>query len=119
MITVVGEIILASLRKISDWVDPFAAAKGAPPKTLWAFYLWCTSGSGYVILACILASALLGSMEMAGPWILGALIDRAMAAKPETFWSENWQICLLCVAFFILLKPLLCLFLFVDCFDKI
>ena len=60
-----------------------------------------------MILACILASALLGSMEMAGPWILGMLVDRAMAAKPETFWSENWRLCLLCVAFFVSVKPLL------------
>ena len=98
---------MASLRNISDWVDPFATAKGCPPQTLWGFYLWCTSGCGYVICACILASALLGGLEMVGPWILGALIDRAMAANPETFWSENWQLCLFCVVFFVSAKPLL------------
>ena len=98
---------MAFLRKISDWVDPFASAKGSPPRSLWAFYLWCTSGSGYVLLACILASALLGGLEMVGPWILGTLIDLAMASKPETFWPENWQLCLLCLAFFLLIKPLL------------
>ena len=88
-------------------MDPFAAAKGSPPRTLWAFYLWCTSGSGYVIITCFLASALLGGLEMAGPWILGLLIDRAMTTKPETFWPENWQLCLLCLAFFVMVKPLL------------
>ena len=44
---------------------------------------------------------------MVGPWILGALIDRAMAANPETFWSENWQLCLFCVVFFVAAKPML------------
>ena len=58
-----GGIVLAYLRKISNWVDPFAPAKGAPPQKLWAFFRWCTSGSGYVIFGCVLASALLGSLE--------------------------------------------------------
>ena len=60
-----------------------------------------------MIFGCVLASALLGSLEMVGPWILGTLIDRAMLTTPETFWSENWQIALMCAAFFISAKPLL------------
>ena len=37
--------------KLADMIDPYAPAKGPPPRTLWRFFGWALRGSYPVVVA--------------------------------------------------------------------
>jgi ATP-binding cassette subfamily B protein len=99
----------AGIRHILAWlselIDGFQHADGAPPPTLWPFIRWCLAGAWPVILLATLLSALAGVMEVGAAWLLGVIVDSTLAG-PESYFAESAGLIVLYVAFYLLLRPL-------------
>ena len=94
--------------KIGYWIDAFRPAEGPPPNTLGAFIRWCLSGAWPMLLLAALFSALAGAMEAGTAFILGRVIDTAIASGPEAFFSAaNLAMILGALGFFLILRPIL------------
>ena len=93
--------------KILTWVDPFQPAEGAPPRTLLAFLKWCLKGAERVLFGASLLSIIAGVTEVIAAILLGAVIDRALDAGPDAIFSGNTAFLLGCVAFFLVIRPIL------------
>ncbi|MEM8851373.1 MAG: ABC transporter ATP-binding protein [Pseudomonadota bacterium] len=102
------------LRRLADplliWFanrfDPFARADGPPPSDLWPFFRWCLSGAWPVIGIAFAASALAGVTEIVTAFLLGAVIDSAVAG-PEAYFTTNALLLTAFVAFYLILRPLI------------
>lgn len=92
--------------KISALIAPFQPAEGPPPRTLAAFFRWCLAGSWPVLWLATLLSALAGVTEVVSALILGAVIDAAVAAGPEGFFTGHALLLAVFVAFYLLARPL-------------
>ena len=93
---------------ISDWINPFKPAKGAPPEALGAFMAWCLSGAWPALILAACLSAFAGAMEAGTAWILGRVIDATATAGPEAFFDgRNIALIAGAIAFFIVIRPLL------------
>ena len=101
----------ALLHRLRDWlaemIDVFAPAKGAPPRSLWPFIRWCLSGTWPVIWLATLFSALAGAMEVISAWLLGVVIDSALAHGPVDYFADNALLIAVYVGFFLLVRPFL------------
>ena len=101
----------ALLHRLRDWlaemIDGFAPAKGAPPRSLWPFIRWCLSGTWPVIWLATLFSALAGAMEVISAWLLGVVIDSALAHGPVDYFADNALLIAVYVGFFLLVRPFL------------
>ncbi len=89
-----------------NWIDAFQPADGPPPETLGAFFRWSLHGTVPVLLLAALFSALAGTLEVVTAFILGAVIDRAVAEGPVAFFAENWLLLTGFVLFFVVVRPL-------------
>ena len=93
--------------RIENWIDAFAQAEGAPPRTLGRFMAWCLSGSWPILALAAFASALAGAMEAGTAFVLGAVIDTAIADGPDGFFSgQNVALIAGSVLFFMIARPL-------------
>ncbi|MEJ2035369.1 MAG: ABC transporter ATP-binding protein [Maritimibacter sp.] len=93
--------------KLSNLIDPFQPATGAPPKTLTAFLRWCLAGAWPVIFLAALISSLAGITETGTAWVLGHVIDTVTARGPEALLtSANLGLLVLTLGFFLILRPL-------------
>ncbi|NIZ11838.1 ABC transporter ATP-binding protein [Phaeobacter sp. HF9A] len=92
---------------LANMIDAFQPAKGPPPQRLGAFIGWCLSGAWPMLLVAALCSALAGGMEAGTAYILGLVIDTAIASGPDGFFSNNLATILGALAFFLLLRPVL------------
>ena len=93
---------------ISNWINPFNPAKGAPPEALGAFMAWCLSGAWPALALAAVLSAVAGAMEAGTAWILGSVIDATAASGPEAFFDgRNIGLIVGAVAFFVLARPIL------------
>ncbi|MEE4118372.1 MAG: ABC transporter ATP-binding protein [Paracoccaceae bacterium] len=86
-------------------IDAFAPADGPPPRSLKAFLVWCLRGSFPVLLVAGLLSALVGTLEVISAFVLGRLIDTALASGAQAFWVEHLPLILFAAAFFVLIRP--------------
>lgn len=102
--------------KCSDWMtyevafrqlDPFEAADGPPPLTLWPFFKWCISGIMHWFLIAGFLSALVGVIEVLTAIILGSVIDSALENGVDNLWSENTLLFAGALAFFLLLRSII------------
>mgnify|MGYP000666336953 CR=1 FL=1 len=93
--------------KLGNLIDAFQPADGPPPQTLGAFMRWCLKGAWPMLAFAAVCSALAGGMEAGTAYILGLVIDTAIASGPEGFFSQNLSIILVALGFFILVRPLL------------
>ena len=94
--------------KISTWIDAFRPADGPPPRTLGAFMRWCLSGAWPVLWLAAFLSALAGAMEAGTALILGMVIDAAVSAGPQAFFSpQNLGLIALALGFFLVARPVL------------
>ena len=93
------------LRRIEDLIDGFQPADGPPPQTLGAFLRWCLRGSMPVLWVAAAFSALAGTLEVISATLLGLVIDTALSAGPEGFFTSQWSMVLWFAAFFILIRP--------------
>ncbi|MFK7877135.1 MAG: ABC transporter ATP-binding protein, partial [Paracoccaceae bacterium] len=93
--------------RIESWIDAFQPADGPPPSTLMAFVKWALSGSWTILWLAALASAMAGLMEAGTAFVLGRVIDTAVAGGPDVFFStQNMALIVGSVVFFIIVRPL-------------
>ncbi|MCR8549570.1 ABC transporter ATP-binding protein/permease [Salipiger sp. P9] len=90
---------------LSDLIDPFSRAHTPPPRTLGRFTLWALRGAWPVLLPAALFSVLGGVTEVLTAKLLGDVIDRALSGSPATIFAEHGLFLLLCLGFFMLLRP--------------
>jgi ATP-binding cassette, subfamily B, bacterial len=93
--------------KFADLINPYAPAKGPPPRTLGRFFVWAIKGSYPVIAVAAILSGSVGMLEALTAVILGMVIDAVLASGPETFMADNVWLFALLVGFFVLLRPTL------------
>ncbi|NKW78122.1 ABC transporter ATP-binding protein [Rhodobacteraceae bacterium R_SAG7] len=93
--------------KLGNLIDAFQPADGPPPQTLGVFLRWCLSGAWPMLAIAAICSALAGGMEAGTAFILGKVIDTAIASGPEGFFGANIGVIFAALAFFLLLRPLL------------
>ena len=88
-------------------VDSFRPAEGPPPRTLWDFARWALAGAWPVLAVAAAVSATAGTLEVFTAYLLGAVIDGAVASEPASFVAENWTLLVLFVVFFLVIRPIL------------
>lgn len=93
---------------IGNLIDAFRPAEGPPPQRLGAFLRWCLAGAWPMLLVAAMFSALAGGMEAGTAYILGMVIDTAIASGPEQFFSgRNMAVIALALGFFMFVRPVL------------
>jgi len=90
----------------ANWIDAFAPAKGAPPRTLLAFVRWALSGSGSALTVSGTISVLSGVIEVMAALILGWVVDAALNSAPENIFSDQSGVLLFSLLFFLILRPI-------------
>ena len=91
----------------ANWINAFQHADGPPPQTLAAFLRWCLSGTWPVLALAAAASSLAGAMEAGTAFILGMVVDLAIASGPGGFFApQNMAMIVGAVAFFVLARPI-------------
>ena len=94
------------MKPLSDWIDFHAPANGPPPRTIFAFTKWALDGSWPFVFIAALFSALAGLTEAGSAWVLGAVMDAAVDSPRETVLSDNALVLIVCVVFFLGLRPI-------------
>ncbi|MBY6140162.1 ABC transporter ATP-binding protein/permease [Leisingera daeponensis] len=93
---------------LGNLIDAFRPAEGPPPQRLGAFLRWCLAGAWPMLFLAASFSALAGGMEAGTAFILGMVIDTAIASGPEQFFSTgNVAVIALALGFFLLVRPVL------------
>ncbi|WP_264211814.1 ABC transporter ATP-binding protein [Leisingera thetidis] len=93
---------------IGNLIDAFRPAEGPPPQQLGAFLRWCLAGAWPMLLLAAAFSALAGGMEAGTAFILGLVIDTAIASGPEQFFAAgNVAVIALALGFFLFVRPVL------------
>ncbi|MFP1643630.1 ABC transporter ATP-binding protein [Pontitalea aquivivens] len=87
-------------------IDPFRPAEGPPPQRLGAFFRWCLKGSWPALWLAGALSALSGTMEVVSAFLLGWVIDAALAAEPGRVLADNWPLMTAFAGFYLLLRPM-------------
>ncbi|MGR3615879.1 MAG: ABC transporter ATP-binding protein [Paracoccaceae bacterium] len=91
-----------------DLINPFRDTQSPPPQTLAAFIRWALRGAWPLLFVAAAFSAAAGAMEAGTAWILGLVIDGAVAQGPEGFFSaRNAGLILGATVFFMLIRPAL------------
>ncbi|WP_281826554.1 ABC transporter ATP-binding protein [Jannaschia rubra] len=90
---------------VAGLIAPFQPAFGPPPETLGAFFGWCLRGAWPAIGVAFVASALAGVTEVVTAFMLGAVVDSAMAG-PEGYFARNALLLTGFVVFYVVLRPL-------------
>ncbi|CRL12721.1 Putative multidrug export ATP-binding/permease protein [Phaeobacter italicus] len=94
--------------KFGNLIDAFQPAKGPPPDRLGGFLRWCLSGAWPMLALAALFSALAGAMEAGTAYILGMVIDTAIASGPDSFFSTANLLAIVgALGFFLVLRPIL------------
>jgi ATP-binding cassette subfamily B protein len=76
-----------------------------PPRTILPFFRWALSGTGPVLVAAGIVSALAGAAEVIAAMLLGIVIDAAEAAGPAALWSDNAALLVFAALFLIAIRP--------------
>ena len=90
---------------LASLIDGFAPADGPPPRALAPFLRWCLAGAWPVIWVATLFSALAGAMEVASAWLLGVVIDAALAGGPDRFFADHALLIAAYVGFYLVVRP--------------
>ena len=86
-------------------IDAFAPADGPPPDRLVPFFLWSLRGAFPVLWVAGFLSALVGVLEVVSAFVLGRIIDTALASGPENFFTDHLGLILFAAAFFMIVRP--------------
>ena len=95
------------MKRLADLIDAFRPAEGPPPRTLRAFFMWALSGSWKWLAVAGVLSAAAGTAEVVTALLLGTVIDAAIGAGPDAFWTEELPLIIGVAAFFVILRPVL------------
>ncbi|MDQ7072093.1 MAG: ABC transporter ATP-binding protein [Rhodobacterales bacterium] len=92
--------------KPENFINAFRAADGPPPNTLAKFAKWALSGAWPALFLGVAISSLAGAMEAGTAFILGMIVDSAVASDPATFFrADNAGIFVIAIGFFLLVRP--------------
>ncbi|MSU89540.1 ATP-binding cassette domain-containing protein [Rhodobacteraceae bacterium 2CG4] len=92
--------------EFSKLVAPFQAAKGPPPgDSLRAFVAWALHGAWRWIGLTALLGGLSGLTEIASAFLIGWVIDDALAHQGGDYLAAQWPLLLAIAAFYLLLRP--------------
>ncbi|WP_417626559.1 ABC transporter ATP-binding protein [Pararhodobacter aggregans] len=91
---------------LSDLIRPFTPAEGEPPRSLWSFCRWALKGAWPGIWLATVISAAGGVTEVVSAWVMGQVVDAAVAGGAVDFVAQNWPMLVFFAAFFLLLRPL-------------
>ncbi|MEM9757192.1 MAG: ABC transporter transmembrane domain-containing protein, partial [Pseudomonadota bacterium] len=94
------------LERLGGLIDPFRTAEGPPPSTLWAFVKWCLAGAWPIVILSAVLSGVAGLMEVAAAWLLGTVVDSAVAGAEPGYLAQNIVLIVGYIAFYLLLRPL-------------
>lgn len=92
--------------KPENFINAFRAADGPPPNTLAKFAKWALSGAWPALFMGVAISSLAGAMEAGTAFILGMIVDSAVASEPAIFFrADNAGIFVIVMGFFLLVRP--------------
>ena len=91
--------------RFSSLIDAFALAKGQPPHRLWPFVRWALAGAWPPIVVAALFGALTGVTEIASAFLIGWVIDDALAKGEIGYMAQNWHILGGVAVFYLILRP--------------
>lgn len=94
------------MKRFGNLIDAFAPAEGPPPQTLYLFFQWALAGAFPVLAIAAAVSAFAGTLEVLTAIILGQVIDTALAAGPDGFFSGHVLFLTCVLAFFLILRPI-------------
>jgi ATP-binding cassette subfamily B protein len=97
---------MSVLRNLGGWIDAFRPADGEPPQVLWPFMQWCLKGSWPMLALAGVLSSIAGATEVVSAVILGWVIDAALNAGPERFFTDHVMLIGAFILFYIVLRPL-------------
>lgn len=97
---------MSVLKRLGGFIDAFRPAEGEPPQKLWPFMRWCLKGSWPILGLAGVFSSIAGATEVVSAVILGWVIDAALSAGPERFFSEHVILLGMFVLFYLVLRPL-------------
>ena len=87
-------------------VSPFRPASGPPPHTLGSFMRWALADSWVGIAFASVFASIAGAMDALTALLLGMVIDSAIAAGPEAYFSSsNIVLILVAIGFFLAFRP--------------
>ncbi|MGR3508900.1 MAG: ABC transporter ATP-binding protein, partial [Sulfitobacter sp.] len=89
------------------WIDPFAPAHGAPPRTVMPFFRWALKGCGWALAVGSILSIGAGVIEVMAALVLGWVVDAALSTQPQSVFDNNVGLMLASLGFFLILRPLL------------
>ncbi|MBS8224925.1 ABC transporter ATP-binding protein [Vannielia litorea] len=92
--------------KIPNLIDAFRHADGPPPHRLLAFMRWAVRGAEMPLVGAGVLFTITGTLEVVTALLLGHIIDAALAAGPDAFFSTHLWLILGTLAFFLLIRPL-------------
>jgi ATP-binding cassette subfamily B protein len=93
------------MKRLGDLIDGFQRAEGPPPRQLGAFFRWCLQGAWVPLFIAAFVSAVAGTLEVVTALLLGAVIDGAIDAGPQAFFSQEQGLLLGFLLFFVVLRP--------------
>jgi len=94
-------------RPFERLIDPFADhPRGRPPADLIAFLKWALADVKGPVLAFAVLAILFGAAEAATFYLIGGLVDRAVAAGPAAVFAAEWPWLLALVLVVVLAKPI-------------
>lgn len=93
--------------KFADLIDPYAPAKGAPPQTLGAFFLWGIRGTFPIIIIASVFAGGVGTLEAFTAVLLGRVIDAVLTSGADRFMADNFWLFATLIGFFVVLRPAL------------
>jgi ATP-binding cassette subfamily B protein len=103
MLAALNDRLMAWLGRLIPAVD--SDPPPAPPGSLLPFFRWALSGTGPVLGAAALVSALAGSAEVLAAMLLGIVIDAAEASGPAALWTENAALLIFTAVFLVAIRP--------------
>ncbi|MCT4608238.1 MAG: ABC transporter ATP-binding protein/permease [Pelagimonas sp.] len=86
--------------------NPFAPAKGAPPRQLVPFMRWALQGAWGLIALTAILSICIGIFEVTAALFLGRVIDGVLESDPQMIFADQWPTLAAAVIFFLVLRPL-------------
>ncbi|MEM8552801.1 MAG: ABC transporter ATP-binding protein [Pseudomonadota bacterium] len=87
-------------------VDPFQSyTRPSPPGDLVAFMSWALRDLRWPVIAFGVAALVFGAAEAATFYLIGGMVDRAVAAGPADFFAAEWPFIVGLVVLIVALKP--------------
>ncbi|MBB5514488.1 ATP-binding cassette subfamily B protein [Rubricella aquisinus] len=92
-------------RSFTRLFDPFAKTDTPPPAGLGPFLNWAIREAWPVVGVAGVLGLGVGLTEAFGAWLLGWIVDFALAEGQAGFFANNWPMLLSVAAFFLILRP--------------